>query len=100
MPKLITKPMSKDVNMIIKEAKSLLHDAATLTGEKAVEARQRAMELLDMAVESAHDVQASVMVAGKEMATSADHYVKENPWKAISAAASFGLLMGVILGRK
>jgi ElaB/YqjD/DUF883 family membrane-anchored ribosome-binding protein len=92
--------MNKDVSTIIKDAQALFHDAATLTGEKAVEARQRAMTLLDTALVNAHNAHASAMVAGKEMAASADHYVKENPWKTISAAASIGLLLGVILGRK
>lgn len=91
---------NRNVNILIKDAQVLLHDAATLTGEKAVEARQRAMKLLDAATASAHDTQASVVVAGKEMATSADHYVKEKPWKVIGAVACFGLLLGVIFGRK
>ena len=91
---------NNDVNVIIRDAQAVLHEAATLTGERAVDARQRAMKLLDTAIVSAHDVHANAMVAGKEMAASADHYVKENPWKTISAAASIGLLLGVILGRK
>ena len=92
--------MNKDINVIIKDAQALFHDAAALTGEKATEARDRASRLLDTALVTAQDAQASAMVAGKEMAASADHYVKENPWKTISAAASIGLLLGVILGRK
>lgn len=91
---------NKDISVIIKDAQTLFHDAAALTGEKAIEARQRASRLLDTALVTAHDAQLNAMVAGKEMAASADHYVKENPWKTISAAASLGLLLGVILGRK
>jgi ElaB/YqjD/DUF883 family membrane-anchored ribosome-binding protein len=91
---------NKDINVIIKDAQALFQDAAALTGDKAIEVRQRASRLLDTALVTAHDAQASAMVAGKEMAASADHYVKENPWKTISAAASLGLLLGVILGRK
>ena len=94
------KAINKDVNTIIKDAQALFHDAATLTGEKATEARQRAMTLLDTAIVRAHDARASAMVAGKEMALSADHYAKENPWKTVGAAASIGLLFGVIFGRK
>lgn len=92
--------MNKDINTIIRDAQALFNDAATLTGEKANEARQRASRLLDTALVTAHEAQVSAIVAGKEMAASADHYVKENPWKTISAAASLGLLLGVILGRK
>ncbi|MET0267387.1 MAG: hypothetical protein ABW202_17450 [Duganella sp.] len=40
------------------------------------------------------------MVASKEAAKHADAYVKENPWRSIAAAASIGLLIGVIIGRK
>jgi ElaB/YqjD/DUF883 family membrane-anchored ribosome-binding protein len=58
------------------------------------------MKLLDAAIASAHDAQAIVVVSGKEMATSADQYVKGNPWKVISSADGFGLLLGVILYRK
>ncbi|MBX9869399.1 MAG: DUF883 domain-containing protein, partial [Burkholderiaceae bacterium] len=42
----------------------------------------------------------SAMATGKAVAVSADHYVKENPWRMITVAASAGLLLGVILGRK
>ncbi len=91
---------NKDISVIIKDAQTLFHDAAALTGEKAIEARQRASRLLDTALATAHDAQVNAIDAGKEMAASADHYVKENPWKTISAAASLGLLLGVILGRK
>lgn len=91
---------NKDINVIIKDAQALFQDAAALTGDKATEARVRASHLLDTALSTAHDAQVSAMAAGKQMATSADHYVKENPWKTISAAASIGLLLGVIVGRK
>ena len=94
------KAMNKDINIIIKDAQALFHDAAALTGEKATEARQRASRLLDTAIVTAQEAQESAMATGKEMAATADHYVQENPWKIISAAASLGLLLGVILGRK
>ena len=56
--------------------------------------------LLDTALVKAQDAQTSALVAGKEVAASANDYVKENPWRAIAAAAGVGLLAGVILGRK
>ena len=37
---------------------------------------------------------------GKQVATTTDTYVKENPWRSIAVAAGVGLLVGVILGRK
>ncbi len=95
-----TTTVNNDVKTLVRDAQALLQAAASLTGEKAEEMRGRGMRALDSALAKAHEAQASALVAGKEMAASADVYVKENPWRAIAAAASVGLLVGVILGRK
>ena len=92
--------VNNDVKTLVADAQALFKEAAALTGEKAEEVRNRGMRLLDTALLRAQDAQASALVAGKEMAASVDGYVKENPWRAIAAAAGVGLLMGVILGRK
>ncbi len=89
-----------DVKTLVKDAQTLLTAAAALTGEKADELRGRGMALLDTAMGKASQVQGQALVKGKELAQSADVYVKDNPWRTIAAAASVGLLLGVILGRK
>jgi|SRR5450759_4757509 ElaB/YqjD/DUF883 family membrane-anchored ribosome-binding protein len=94
------KVVNNDVKTLVKDAQALFQAAAALPGEKAEEIRNRGMRLLDTALVKAEDMQASAFVAGKEMAASADGYVKENPWRTIAAAAGVGLLAGVILGRK
>ncbi len=94
------KVVNNDMKTLVKDAQTLFQAAAALTGEKADEVRNRGMRMLDTALARAQDAQASAIVAGKEMAASADGYVKENPWRAIAAAAGVGLLLGVILGRK
>ncbi|WP_426176372.1 DUF883 family protein [Massilia sp. TWR1-2-2] len=91
---------SADVKTLVKDAQTLLTAAAALTGEKAEELRGRGMEMLDVAMGKASQVQGQAMVKGKELAQSADVYVKDNPWRTIAAAAGVGLLLGVILGRK
>lgn len=94
------KVVNNDMKALVKDAQALFQAAAALTGEKAEEARSRGMRLLDRALAKAQDAQASALAAGREAATSADDYVKENPWRVISVAAGVGLLLGVILGRK
>jgi ElaB/YqjD/DUF883 family membrane-anchored ribosome-binding protein len=89
-----------DVKTLVKDAQSLLTAAAALTGEKAEELRSRGMQLLDVALGKASQVQGQALVKGKELAHTADVYVKDNPWRTIAAAAGVGLLVGVILGRK
>ena len=89
-----------DVKTLVKDAQTLLTAAAALTGEKAEEMRGRGMQMLDVALGKASQVQGQAIVKGKELAATADVYVKDNPWRTIAAAASVGLLVGVILGRK
>jgi ElaB/YqjD/DUF883 family membrane-anchored ribosome-binding protein len=89
-----------DVKTLVKDAQTLLTAAAALTGEKAEEMRGRGMQMLDVALGKASHVQGQAVVKGKELAHTADVYVKDNPWRTIAAAAGAGLLLGVILGRK
>jgi ElaB/YqjD/DUF883 family membrane-anchored ribosome-binding protein len=89
-----------DVKTLVKDAQTLLTAAAALTGEKAEDLRQRGMQMLDVAMGKASQVQGQAIVKGKELAHTADVYVKDNPWRTIAAAAGVGLLVGVILGRK
>jgi ElaB/YqjD/DUF883 family membrane-anchored ribosome-binding protein len=100
MPETNLKIINNDVKTLVKDAQALFLAAAALTGEKADEVRSRGMRMLDAALVKAQNVQTSAIVAGKEMAASADDYVKENPWRAITVAAGLGVLAGVILGRK
>ena len=89
-----------DVKTLVRDAQTLLTAAAALTGEKAEELRGRGMQMLDVAIGKASQAQGQAMVKGKELAQTADVYVKDNPWRTIAAAAGVGLLVGVILGRK
>jgi ElaB/YqjD/DUF883 family membrane-anchored ribosome-binding protein len=94
------KDSGSDVKALVRDAQGLLSAAAALTGDKADEMRARGMELLDRALGKASQYQGQALVKGKELAHTADVYVKDNPWRTIVAAASVGLLVGVLLGRK
>jgi len=91
---------STDMKALVKDAQSLLTAAAALTGEKAEDMRARGMEMLDKAMGKANQYQGQALVKGKELAHTADVYVKDNPWRTVAVAAGAGLLLGVILGRK
>jgi ElaB/YqjD/DUF883 family membrane-anchored ribosome-binding protein len=94
------KAVNDDVKKLINDAQALFLAAADLTGDKAEEMRNRGMRLLDRAVLAAQGAQADVIVAGREMAESAENYVRENPWRALATAAGVGFLAGVILSKK
>jgi ElaB/YqjD/DUF883 family membrane-anchored ribosome-binding protein len=94
------KDASTDMKALVKDAQAMLSAAAALTGDKADEMRARGMEMLDRALGKAGQYQGQALVKGKELAHTADVYVKDNPWRTVVAAASVGLLVGVLLGRK
>ncbi|WP_035052275.1 DUF883 family protein [Andreprevotia chitinilytica] len=94
------KVVDRDVKTLVRDAQALFQAAATLTGEKADEVRNRGMQLLDTALAKVQGAQTSIVVAGKKVVTSTDDYVKENPWRMIAAAAGVGLVAGVFLGRR
>jgi ElaB/YqjD/DUF883 family membrane-anchored ribosome-binding protein len=94
------KDAGNDMKSLVKDAQALLTAAAALTGEKADEMRGRGMEMLDRALGKAGQYQGQALVKGKELAHTADVYVKDNPWRTVAVAAGAGLLLGVILGRK
>jgi ElaB/YqjD/DUF883 family membrane-anchored ribosome-binding protein len=91
---------STDVKALVKDAQSLLTAAAALTGTKADDLRERGMAMLDVALGKASKYQDQAAVKGKELAHTADVYVKDNPWRTVAVAAGVGLLLGVVLGRK
>lgn len=91
---------SADMKLLVKDAQALLTAAASLTGDKADDLRARGMELLDRAMGKASQYQGQAVVKSKELAQTADVYVKDNPWRTVAAAASVGLLVGILLGRK
>lgn len=89
-----------DMQTLVKDAQTMLEAAAALSGEKADHMRGKGMHLLDQALGKAHELSDEALIRSKHLAKVSDHYVKDNPWKTIAAAAGVGLLLGVILGRK
>lgn len=92
--------VNNDVKLLIADARALFQAAAALSGEKAEEMRNRGMQLLDEALVKGQYVQTIAFAKSKEIAVSANDYVKLNPWRVVAAAVGVGLLSGMILGRK
>ncbi|MFT5588493.1 MAG: ElaB/YqjD/DUF883 family membrane-anchored ribosome-binding protein [Bradyrhizobium sp.] len=89
-----------DMKTLVQDAQDLFREATSATGVKAEELRGRGMELLETAKVRAHDAQIAAVETGKEIATTADDYVHENPWRAVAVSATVGLLVGLLIARK
>jgi ElaB/YqjD/DUF883 family membrane-anchored ribosome-binding protein len=94
------KVVINDIDILVKDAQALFQAAAALTGDKADDMRKRGMLLIDSAVARTKELQNAAIAGGRDAAQSANVYVRENPWRAIATAGGFGLLLGLVLGRK
>ena len=89
-----------DVNRALRGAEDMLAQAANATGEKAAELRGRAIEQLKALRMRLADAQALALKQGKAAADATDDYVHEHPWRSILAAASAGVVIGLLIGRR
>ena len=89
-----------DVSKAISGAEDMLSQAASATGEKAAELRGRALEQLKALRERLQDVQHTAVEKSKAAAHATDDFVHENPWRSIVAAASLGVVVGLLIGRR
>ena len=92
--------VQSDVNKAIGAAEDMLSQAANATGEKAAELRSRALSQLKALRERLHDVQDTALHHGKAAARATDDYVHDNPWRSILAAASIGVVVGLLISRR
>ena len=92
--------LSSDVQKAIRSAEDMFHQATSAGGEKGAELRERAMEQLKNLREKMQDAQDTVVANGKAAARATDDYVHDHPWKAISAAAAAGVVIGLLLNRR
>lgn len=84
----------------LNDAENLLREAASNTGEKAAELRDRALASLKHTCETLGDMQDAVLTRGRCAARATDNYVHDNPWQAIGISAVVGLVLGLLVGRR
>ena len=92
--------MQNDVDDAISGAEDMLAQAATSTGERAAELRAKALQQLRLLRERLDDARHAAAHHGKAAARATDEYVHDNPWRSILAAASVGVVIGLLIGRR
>jgi ElaB/YqjD/DUF883 family membrane-anchored ribosome-binding protein len=85
----------------IGEAEDWLKDAAA-TPEAAAEsdARARFDDTLRTARTDLRKLEDSLIAGSRSAAESANVYVHDNPWKAVSLGATVGVIIGMLIARK
>lgn len=89
-----------DFKTVVADAEALLRATAGQGGEALTAARARAEESLAAVKARMIESEAAVIARTKAAARATDEYVHVHPWQAVGAAASLGLVIGVLIGRR
>ena len=89
-----------DFKVVVADAEALLKATANQGGEKLAEVRAKAEESIRIVKTRMAEVESALLVKTKAAAKATDVYVHENPWKAVGVGAGFGLLVGLLIGRR
>lgn len=81
---------------LIEESDKLLKNSASLVGEEAETVREQLSLKLKQAVESL----GSVRDKTKPAVEATETYIGGHPWQTVAISAGFGLVVGMLLGRR
>lgn len=89
-----------DFKAVVADAEALLKATAGQGGETVATIRARVEESLATAKVKMADAQAALVDKTKAAAKATDEYVHVHPWQAIGVAASVGMVVGLLIGRR
>lgn len=92
--------VANDLKTVIRDIQILLKSAAANGTEMAASVRgQLEVALLKLQAQLI-DLEKAAAVRASEASRAAEAYVRENPWRAIGAAAGAGFLVGLLISRR
>lgn len=92
--------LMNDLRTVIADAEEVLRVTADQATAGASELRVRMQERMAQAKARLQDLQDAAVTRARAAGHAADDYVHEHPWKAIGAAVGFGLIIGLLIGRR
>jgi ElaB/YqjD/DUF883 family membrane-anchored ribosome-binding protein len=85
---------------LVESMEDIFSAAAGSSGEKLTELKGQAEANLMKAKTTLGNMERRAARKARTIAADSDDYVHESPWTAIGMAATIGLLVGVLIGRK
>jgi len=89
-----------DFKVVVSDAEALLKATAGQGGEAVSAMRSRVEASLASAKEKMVDAEVALVARTKAAAKATDEYVHGHPWQAIGVAASVGMVIGLLIGRR
>lgn len=85
-----------ELQALIEESDKLLKSSAALVGEEAETLRAQ----IGLKLKQALDSVSSVRERSKPVVDATEHYIGGHPWQTVAISAGFGLVVGLLLGRR
>ena len=85
-----------ELTTLIEESEKLLNSSAALVGEEAETLREQIAQKL----QQARDSVSSVRDRTKPAVDATETYIGGHPWQTVAISAGFGLVVGLLLGRR
>lgn len=85
-----------ELQALIEESDKLLKDSSALVGEEAETLRAQVSLKLRQAMDSV----ANVRDRTKPVVEATETYIGVHPWQTVAVSAGFGLVVGLLLGRR
>lgn len=95
-----TDKLIHEMQDLVQHAEELVAATTDSASDAVAEARSQAERSLHAARKSLSRIEQRVVKQARHVAHETDDYVHENPWLAIGAAASAGVLVGLLLARR
>jgi len=85
-----------ELSALIEESDKLLKSSASLVGEEGETLREQVAIKLKQALESVSNVRER----SKPVVDATETYIGGHPWQTVAISAGFGLVVGLLLGRR
>ena len=92
--------ISNEFKSFLSDVEDLVKQTTTLTGEDLARAKVKLNARIGAAKETVAEAGVAIGERARNVAAATNEYVHDQPWKSISIAAGFGLLLGIVLSRR
>ncbi|WP_095079030.1 YqjD family protein [Pseudomonas sp. Irchel s3h17] len=85
-----------ELQALIEESEKLLNRSASLVGDEAENLRGQ----IALKLQQARDAMSSARARTQPVVDATETYIGSHPWQSVAIAAGFGLVVGLLLGRR
>jgi ElaB/YqjD/DUF883 family membrane-anchored ribosome-binding protein len=96
----LTEKLISDYKVLVADAEALVNAVASQSADRIAAARTQVQQALLELKPRLANTEAVLKDKSRIAVSAADEYVHHNPWLAMGAATGFGVVIGLLIGRR